>query len=105
MLRLTEKLSREKHYPVYFIVADSDQRSQPKVAASSVRVASPLLPSDFESHHFCGRADGVTAHGVGDYTSQPRSRPIVELIGAHDGLLVGLLDVRDATAATPGYHL
>ena len=39
MLRLTEKLSKEKHCPVYFIVADSDLRSQPKVAASSVRVS------------------------------------------------------------------
>ena len=77
---------------------------QPKVAASSVRPRALCFRPILNRTISVG-ADGVTAHGVGDYTSQLRSRPIVELIGAHDGLLVGLLDVRDATAATPGYHL
>ena len=107
MLRLTEKLSKEKHCPVYFIVADSDQRSQPKVAASSVQVnRKPLCaPPDFDLHHSCVRTAGVSAHGMGDCTPQPRSWPVVELISAHDGLFLGVLDMRDAADATPGRHL
>lgn len=44
MLKLTQNLSRTRYHPVYYVIAATDNRSEPRVKASPVRCFAPQIP-------------------------------------------------------------